>query len=256
MKYPIIYFTALILCVTGCAKKETPKPKEVKEEAPASAASADSVQQKALSFNLEGLTDKGAKKWEVKGDSAEVVSESEILLDNIVAKAYGAEAEAVITADKGVYDKSKNNVKLEKNVKVTIETTREGASDFIDFSSQMAGSSKSREVSADRAKKMKTLITCDGEVEFDYENDHAYFNKNVKVVSEDGDIDADKITVNLDPATKRINQIVAEGDVKITRGENITYSEKATYITAEKKVILSGRPRLIIYHEGDIEKTF
>ncbi|MBI5143688.1 MAG: LPS export ABC transporter periplasmic protein LptC, partial [Candidatus Omnitrophica bacterium] len=196
------------------------------------------------------------KKWEVKGESAEAVSESEIRLDNIIAKAYGAEALAVITADKGIYDKSKNNVKLEENVKATIETSEGAATDFIDFPGQMAGSSDSKEVGRGKSKEMKTVITCDGEVEFDYEKDYAYFNKNVKVASDDGNIDADRITINLDPTTKRISEIVAEGDVKITRGENITYSQKATYITGEKKVILSGSPRLVIYNEGDIEKSF
>ncbi|MBI5144439.1 MAG: hypothetical protein HZA30_05170, partial [Candidatus Omnitrophica bacterium] len=104
MRYLIIVL--IFFFVTGCARKEEPKPKEVKEEASTDAAPTDSVQQKVLAFNLEGLTDKGAKKWEVKGESAEAVSESEIRLDNIIAKAYGAEALAVITADKGIYDKS------------------------------------------------------------------------------------------------------------------------------------------------------
>ena len=91
---------------------------------------------------------------------------------------------------------------------------------------------------------------------FDYENNQAYFNKNVKVVSEDGEIDADKITVNLDPSTKRVKEIIAEGSVCIKRGENITYSEKATYIEADKKIVLTGRPKLVIYQEGDTGGNF
>ena len=55
------------------------------------------------------------------------------------------------------------------------------------------------------------VITCDGDVEFNYVKNLAYFKDNVKVRSDDGDIDADKITVNLNPTTKKVNDIIAEG---------------------------------------------
>lgn len=258
MKYLIIGLMIVGMFTIGCAKKEAPNLKEAKAPEPTKAAADDSVKHKVLSFDLEGLTSAGRKKWDVKGQSAEAISESEIKLDNIVAKAYGEEAEATITADKGIYDKTKNNVRLEKNVKATIENTqRDFSGDFTDFSGpEMAAGSTSKEAIPDKSKKAKTIITCDGEVQFDYENNQAYFSKNVKVTNADGNIDADKITVYLNPATKKVKEIVAEGNVKITRGENITYSEKATYIEAEKKVILTGKPRLVIYQEGGLEDNF
>ncbi len=257
MKKLIIGIAAITFLTTGgCAKKEVARPKEALKVEESSPPATDAVQQKVLSFNLEGLSEKGTKKWDVKGDSAEVISENEIKLDNIVAKAYGEEAEATITADEGVYDKAKNNVRLEKNVKAAIENTQNFAVDFVGVPDEAKGSSKPKETSAGSPKKTKTLITCDGEVVFDYESNLAYFSKNVKVSSEDGNIDADKITVNLDPGTKKVSQIMAEGNVKITRGENITYSEKATYIEAQKKVVLTGAPRLVIYQEGNIEEGF
>ncbi len=242
------------MLTAGCAKKETPKPKEAEAET-ASAPTSENVQQRILSFNLEGLTDKGEKKWEVKGESAEAISESEVKLDNIVAKSYGAEAEATITADKGVYNKAKNNVKLEENVRAVIENAEE-MNNYIEFPSEVSGKPKDKESTGAVKKKTKTVITCDGNVEFDYEKNLAFFDKNVKVVSDYGQIDADRITIHLDSQTKKIVDIVAEGNVKITRGENITYSEKATYVELEKKVILTGKPRLVIYEEGDIQKKF
>ena len=69
-------------------------------------------------------------------------------------------------------------------------------------------------------EKKNTIITCDGEAEFDYAKNLAYFKDNVKVKSADGDIDADKITVNLNPGTKKIIDIIAEGNVKITQSYN------------------------------------
>ena len=243
------------LFVAGCGVKEVaPKPKEVKEE-PAAKKEQDAVQHKVLSFNLEGLNEHGAKKWDVTGQSAEAVTESQVKLDNIVANAYGEEAQATITGDKGVYDKTKNSVMLEKNVKATIVSTQGFGADFAGLSGEVTPASGAKKEPDNAGKKMKTVITCDGEVRFDYENNQAYFTKNVKVVGDDGDIYADKITVNLEPATRKLKEIIAEGNVRIKRGENITYSDKATYVEAEKKVILTGSPKLVIYQEGSLQKN-
>jgi hypothetical protein len=258
---------AALVAVSGCGKK--PEAGAVagaatnqgasQAKAPGQARGAqpsdkggDAVQHKVLSFNLEGLNDKGAKKWDVKGESAEAVSENEVRLDNITAKAYGEEAQAVITADQGVYDKVKNNVRLQKNVKATIESTNGFNGGFAGVTgpgAQASGPSGApSEKKADR--KSTTIITCDGEVEFDYERNVAFFTKNVHVDSEDGSIVADRITVNLNPDTRQVKDIVAEGSVKIKRGDNMTYSEKAVYDAVTKKVTLAGRPKLIIYQEG------
>ena len=258
-KYLIIgvVITAVVIYAFSCGKKEAPKPKDAqKAQTSGSGNASDSVKQKVLSFNLEGLSDKGEKKWDVKGESAEAVSATQIKLDNIVAKSYGEDSQATIVADKGIYDKSKNNVMLEQNVKATIENMQEFAGNFSTIPGSQASSATAKETNQEKSKKTKTVITCDGDVLFDYENNHAYFTKNVKVVNDEGSIDSDKITVNLDPVTKKIKDIVADGNVKITRGEDITYSEKATYIDSDKRVILTGKPKIVIYKEGSLQDNF
>ncbi len=214
----------------------------------------DQVKHKVMAFDLEGLNDNGTKKWGVKGQSAEAVTENKVKMNNVVASSYGPEAQATITADTGMYDKAKNNVRLEQNVKATIENTQgSGAGDFISFPSvtgDVSGSGKPEKTAGGKPKKTKTTITCEAEVEFNYEKNEAYFNKKVHVVNDEGTIDADKITIHLEPSTKKINTIVAEGSVKIQRSDNTTYSDMATYYEAEKKVVLSGRPKLVIYQEG------
>ena len=205
------------------------------------------MQQKVLAFNLEGLSDKGTKKWEVNGDSAEAISKDEMKLSNIVAKTYGEEAEATITAANGIYYKSKNNVRLKDNVKAVIENTQGFAARHMDLAGGLTGHAVAEKDGPGKEKvKSKTVITCDGEAVFDYEKGVAYFDKNVKVISDDGDITADKMTVNLDKDSKKIETIVAEGNVTIRQGENVTYSEKATYKEVDKKVTLTGSPRIVI----------
>ena len=247
-----------------CKKEPVKKPEPVSEKAQGDKAAAGkekvtsgkdgAVSQKVLSFNLEGFTQKGTKSWEVNGQSAEAVTETQVKLDNIVAKAYGDEAEAVITADKGVYDKTKNNVTLRSNVIATIDSSKGFGQEFAGLTPS-ASSGKDPAPGADK-KKSRIVITCEGEVEFNYEKNQAYFIKDVKVVSSDGNIESDKMTVNLDPESKKIKNIIAEGNVKITQGPNITYSDKALYIEKDKKILLVGRPKLIIYEDSDSGSNF
>lgn len=268
MRSVVICLVLFAMVFSGCGKKEAPQSKEDRKKANKTDESSksdgtaeDSVQHEVLSFNLGGLTDKGDKKWEVTGQSAESVSETQMKLKNIVAKAYGDEAEATITAEQGVYDKAKNNVRLEKNVNAVIDSADKGVGkDYLDFSNGLGEATDPNTPqggkSSEGKKKTHTVITCDGEVQFDYEQNQAYFNRNVKVKSDEFDIDADKITVYLDNTTKRVREIAATGNVKITRGENTTYSDKATYLYNEKKIVLTGKPKIVIYQEGGLEANF
>ena len=224
----IIFAVILLFVVMGCGRKEPPKT-DTAEGAEADKrgdtgkqkGQADGVEHKILSFNLEGMTERGEKKWEVIGSTARSVSENEIRMGNIVAKTYGDD-EAVITADQGVYDKSKNNVRLEKNVIATIKNNGSAAKREMGLPSFTALSSDPKDAKnmSQSKEKKDTVITCEGPAEFDYAKNLAYFKDNVKVKSADGDIDADRIIVNLDPGTKKIVDIVAEGNVKITQSEN------------------------------------
>lgn len=258
-----LFYVAMIglavITADGCAKKEAPVSREPsREESDAAGpASNTGVQQKILSFNLEGLSDKGEKQWEVTGESAEAVTSEEIRMNKVVAKTFGDEAEATLTADKGIYDKTKNNVVLKENVKAVIENTQGFAQGHMDLPGE-AVSGVPGDKKGDDGKKAntETVITCENEAVFDYEKNLAYFDKSVKVASSDGNIDADRITVHLDTKTKQVNDIVAEGNVKIARGPNITYSDKAIYNEGEKKVTLTGNPRVVIMQEGDLQEKF
>jgi lipopolysaccharide export system protein LptA len=118
----------------------------------------------------------------------------------------------------------------------------------------------------DLMMKDKVIITCDGELVVDYDKNIASFYDNVKVERPDLIIYSDKMDLYFArgadgaAATKTdksmassIDRIVASGNVKIVRGENISYSETAEYKALEKKIILSGRPKLIFYSTGELK---
>jgi len=118
-------------------------------------------------------------------------------------------------------------------------------------------------------RKEKITITCDGPLDVDYEKNIAIFNNNVKVEKSDLIIYSDKMQVYFSPKPEEgktagetgiisssINKIVAEGNVRILRGENISYSQEAIYNAENKKITLTGNPQIVIYQTENLDATF
>jgi lipopolysaccharide assembly outer membrane protein LptD (OstA) len=66
------------------------------------------------------------------------------------------------------------------------------------------------------------------------------------VEDKDGRLYADMLTVNFDPDTRKLTEVVAEGNVKVKKGNSYTISEKAVYTESTKSAKLLGRPRVVI----------
>ncbi|MDD5097310.1 MAG: LPS export ABC transporter periplasmic protein LptC [Candidatus Omnitrophica bacterium] len=120
-----------------------------------------------------------------------------------------------------------------------------------------------------KGKKEKILITCDGPLEVDYEKNIAVFYNNVKVEKSDMNIYSDKMEVYFIPKqeeTKKdqgaavmsssISKIVSSGNVRIVRGENTSYSQEAIYTAVDKKILLTGRPQILIYQTENMNAAF
>ena len=134
--------------------------------------------------------------------------------------------------------------KFEKDVIMTLEQEKQGAA---------AASSAPKALEQPFGGPGKLIITCDGPMELNYDKQVAVFHDNVKVESEGehGTMIADKMTVRFDTQTRQLDRIEAEGNVQIQRDDNISYSEGAVFTNAERKVVLTGRPKLILFTEGD-----
>ena len=115
-------------------------------------------------------------------------------------------------------------------------------------------------------KKEKIVITCDGPLDVDYEKNIAILNNNVKVEKPDMTIYSDKMEIYFTPKQQNnaaaagtaiisssLNKIIALGNVRILRGENISYSQQAIYTALDKKITLTGKPQIIIYQTEKID---
>ncbi|PIP19899.1 MAG: LPS export ABC transporter periplasmic protein LptC [Candidatus Omnitrophica bacterium CG08_land_8_20_14_0_20_41_16] len=188
-------------------------------------------------------TSKGAKlttnsmDWDRKNQVVTTEDKVNIEKDNIAIVGTGAHGE-----------QSLKKVALNKDVRVDINSEKDSLKEL--------------------ALKDKIIITCDGQLIVDYEKNIASFNDNVKVEKLDLIIYSDKMdlyfmtgdnSAKADKTTKSmansIDKIIASGNVKIVRGENISYSQEAIYTALDKKVVLSGHPKLVFYSTEEFKNA-
>jgi len=235
-------------------------------------------------FNLQGYNDDGQKAWDVKGDTANIVG-TEIELSNVNAVSYGKE-DVNVTADRGSIEQMKGNMHLQDDVVVTsgngsqlmtdslywnrdddLVTTEDDVI-IIDDKITVTGTGmeaqpglKSAVIQEDVTVTINTeekvgekkfiTVTCDGSVEIDQVNAKAVFNINVVAVQEDQILKADTMEIYFNEDMSDISKMVCIGNVVIEQGENQTFAEKAVYDAVTKKLVLSGRPKLILLTEGE-----
>jgi len=191
-----------------------------------------------LQSNVVATTDTGAKlitdslDWDREKQIVSTLDKVDVYRDNMHTQGVGALGKTDL-----------ESVTLHKDVMVEIEPEEED--------------SQTRTIT----------ITCDGPLEVDYGKEIAIFNDNVKADDGENQIYSDRMEVyfsmsdEVDPQTGqkkgRISKVVSEGNVKIVKGENVSYAEKAVYFANEKKVTLTGRPKLIIMSEtGGLDASF
>lgn len=174
--------------------------------------------------------------WDRKNEVVSTKDKVNITKDNIVSTSLGA------TGHPGL-----SKVNLDKDV--TVEILPE-----VKVEQTLAGAGK-------------IVITCDGPLLIDYEKNIATFNNNVKVDRQESVIYSDTMEIKFsrdqgnkkgDPSAMNssIDKIIARGNVKIVRGDNISYSDEATYSGTDKKIVLSGNPKLVIYSTEDMNASF
>jgi len=219
------------------------------EESPVTITADNGVFDKAtskvhLKKNVVATTDTGARLLSPSLDidppakTLETEDEAQVKKDNI---------DVVGTGAKG--DSGLKQVQFRKNVTVVIQgQDDENPLEMIDGVKQ-TGISKTQ-------KSSKTVITCDGPLDIDYENNIAHFHKNVVAVDARGKLSADLMDVYYNKTKKRVHKIVATGNVSIENPDgNTTYSDNVIYLAEEGRVILGGDPEAAYFADSQLDKT-
>ena len=282
-KIPFIFIFLFALSFLLGAGRNKPRSKQQAQPPPPLAGDSE---QKMLDFSLAGYTQKSKKSWEVTGKSADIFSdivrltsvnanvygeEENINLtgdkgayDKVTGKMH-LEDNVVITTQSGGklttdsldWDRASQKVTTADLVNIekqNIQATAKGLEGqpnlkkvFLKDDVRVQIKEGEGEKDTLISSKEPTIITCEGPLEIDYDKEIAVFNNNVKVdQKEQGQMYADKMEVYFDFKAKKILRIKSAGNVKIVKADNTSYSDEAEYTAAAKKMILTGRPRLVI----------
>ncbi|MBI4387722.1 MAG: LPS export ABC transporter periplasmic protein LptC [Candidatus Omnitrophica bacterium] len=248
--------------------------KSSEQTQPIDSSTESKVLQKVYRFSFSKYDTNGKKELEIEGDSADILAKN-ILFTNVLAKAFAEDSPITITADSGVFDKTTNNVHLQKNVIATTNTGTRLLTEELEINPAgktvetavhakvkrenihvegigASGDSQLKKVNfkknvtvvvqnLDTETKAPTIITCDGPLEIDYERNIAHFSQNVVAKDERGKLFADFMDVFYNQSTKKIYKIIATGNVIIINKDgHQTYSDNAIYLAEDGKIILGG----------------
>ena len=238
-------------------------------------------EQKILSFDMTGYTDDGRKKWDIQGESADIVSDIAIL-NNIKANAYSENRTVMLQANSGKYNKKDNSVRLEDNVIVTTSDGINLRAEWLEWDSETGNiktdsfvevtkddlyasgrgalaSTKDKEIQLEEDVKVKQgeiTINCRGPLIIDYGKNEASFYNRVKVTEPRGELKADRLDIFFNPESREMKSIVAEGNVELKQDANVARGQRIIYTIATGKAILTGNPEILIYSKKDIEDAF
>ena len=228
--------------------------------------------QEVSTFSIDGRSPKGVRQWHLDGKSAEIIGD-DIHLNDLKAIAYGDDSTVNLSSKSGIYRKEKGEVELVGDVYVvsdegfTLRTekaqwsqnTKEiSTEEVVHITSEgmkavgTGGMANSDEKRARLNKDVtvtiepNTIVNCDGALEVYYNDNMATFYDNVRVKDKDGNLFADRLTVEFDPESKELDRVVAEGNVKVKKGKSYTVSEMAIYTDSTKSAQLLVKPRIII----------
>lgn len=92
-------------------------------------------------------------------------------------------------------------------------------------------------------KKDPIYITADW-MEVDQAKNTITYKGRVVTIQTDMTMRSETLTAYIDPETKKMKQIIAEGKVNATQGDRIATGEKAVFDDAAKTVTLTGNPMM------------
>jgi len=224
----------------------------------------DVIKLKDIVSNLYGENEK-VQLTAAKGDFHRLQGYLHLEKDVVLTSSSGAK----LTTDTLVWDKKEQLVSTRDPVNIERQDmiiTAQGAKGYPNLNKVDLEKDVQMQISAKqtnpqgKADRDEIVINCDGPLQIDYKNNIATFNNNVKVHSRDGVMESDVMEVyflagSSSSGTAKVEKIIARGNVKINRDENVSYSDEAVYTAFDRKITLSGRPKLVIYQGGALNAS-
>lgn len=210
-------------------------------QVPAEKAPGDATDQVIESFKLEGFGEEGVSTWRLKGDTAHVAEKGNVFIEKNVELIVGGQT--VINGDKVLWVGAESKFVTSQPVVVTHEEVRlTGRGALGDMNRKFIQINQNIRLTVPPS----TLITCKGPAKiYQTENRFSLF-RDVWIVDERGTVKADRMEGIFDPKERKIITVTAYGHVRISKGEDVTFCEVATYDTRVGSVKLEGAPEINI----------
>ncbi|MBI5196966.1 MAG: lipopolysaccharide transport periplasmic protein LptA [Nitrospirae bacterium] len=91
----------------------------------------------------------------------------------------------------------------------------------------------------------KPLVITSDTLMADNKTNTAVFEGSVVAKTDDIVMHSDKMTVFYDNSEGKVSKIYASGNVKVHKKERVIFSNEATYLDEEGKIIFTGEPRAV-----------
>jgi len=88
----------------------------------------------------------------------------------------------------------------------------------------------------------RTLITCEGHMDVDYENSIAVFHEDVYVDDPSFQMWSDEMTVFFKADLQSIAKVIAVGSVRMKKDDRSAKSDHCVYDTKDGSIVLTGNP--------------
>lgn len=204
-----------------------------------------SQDQELQKFNLTGFDNEGKRFWNLEGETATIDPGQTVYLDQNVT--LRLRDDTVIRTDHVKWSQDGGTLTTNEPVTVDHQSVKIKGTGAI-------GRPGDSFIQLNRDIRMvinqTTTLTCKGPMKIFYKENKIIFYRQVKVVDEKGTLTANRMDVFFEPNEKKIEQIIAMGNVVIQRGTDTTRSARAIYSVATGSIRLEGNPEVTIHKEG------
>ena len=242
--FPIVLLTCVLMGTLAFVALSSHGQKQKAERRELVESSHDQSLQK---FNLTGFDEKGKQFWNLEGDMAKIQTGDTIYLDkNVVLK---LKDDTIVRTDHLQWNQSSGILRTQAPVAVDHQnTTVNGTGAFGKLNEGFV--QLNHDISMD--VNVTTHLTCDGPMKVFYKENKMIFFRNVRVTDQKGTLKARRMDVFFDPDQKKVDRIIAIGEVEMSRGNDHSRSQRAIYTVATGSVKLEGSPEITVHKDSPI----
>lgn len=202
-------------------------------------------------FELEGFDAEGNQSWHLVGESAHVslnkdvyIERNAILTLNRVTRVY---------ADKVFWQHNKSRFITNQPVRIVHEGV-----EILGVGAQGRLNEKFVQLNENIRMNMSpgTVITAKGPMRVFQDRNQAILYRDVWILDPRGAVSSDRMDAFFDAESRQINQVIATSNVRISRGEDVTFAQKATYNVLTGSVKLEGAPEIEIADTTEAKEKY